>query len=343
MTQAFNPSATQPYMLTLCQLAGPVTIRVPESPQLKQFKFFMSRSRQGDGREQFKLHMGYFRSFEEAERWAQALRGRYPEAVAARAPQETPPAAPPSDPSAITDTQVLRVLEARRSSPTDDSSEDRARGISLVSPEDTGSRRALKDAVTQGAPVSFAVQLLVSETDIDVAKVPSLSIFRAHTLYKVSGVRAQRAWHALRLGFFRDAISAKQVGYYVRSRFGSVAVVPVTENERTHAIDHPIETKLLCDDFQRSIDATLDADRSQTNAQKSAEPGNQAAPATPGTRNQAAPATPAQSPTTKRGDAALEQSLAMLAADEMWNDPESLTETGVRHLKFEIQKNRSSR
>jgi hypothetical protein len=39
----------------------------------------------------------------------------------------------------------------------------------------------------------------------------------------------------LRLGFFTDAVSAKQVAQYVRSEFTSVSVVPVTERERTRA------------------------------------------------------------------------------------------------------------
>ena len=37
------------FMLTLCQLAAPVSIRPPQSPQLKPFTFFMSRARQPDG------------------------------------------------------------------------------------------------------------------------------------------------------------------------------------------------------------------------------------------------------------------------------------------------------
>jgi hypothetical protein len=30
----------------------------------------------------------------------------------------------------------------------------------------------------------------------------------------------------------------------------------------------------------------------------------------------------------------------MLAASEIWNDPDSLNETGVRHLKVDVQKRR---
>ena len=47
-----------------------------------------------------------------------------------------------------------------------------------------------------------------------------------------------------------------------------------------------------------------------------------------------------KTPPAKRRDS-LEQTLELLAASEMWNDPESHTETGVRHLNFEIQKRKS--
>ena len=125
-------------MLTLCHLATPMAISAPASPALRPFKFFMTRSRGGDGRELFRLHMGYFACFSEAERWAQALRVRYPHAVAARVPhgmvvhagseasvpslvdggQSLPTSSRRDDQSSasktLSDTQVLRVLEARR-------------------------------------------------------------------------------------------------------------------------------------------------------------------------------------------------------------------------------------
>src|SRR4029079_10559854 len=49
------------------------------------------------------------------------------------------------------------------------------------------------------------------------------------------GNRDGRRWYGLRLGFFTDGVSAKQVAQYVRSEFTSVSVVPVTDRERTRA------------------------------------------------------------------------------------------------------------
>ena len=81
-------------------------------------------------------------------------------------------------------------------------------------------------------PAKFAVQLQWSVQPISVDKLPPLAIFSAYSLYCVEGSREGRKWFGLRLGFFNDPISAKQVAAYVRSEFVSAAVVPVSAEER---------------------------------------------------------------------------------------------------------------
>jgi hypothetical protein len=88
---------------------------------------------------------------------------------------------------------------------------------------------------TTSTPAAFSVQLQWSVQPIDLARVPPLAIFGAYTLYTVEGSREGRRWFGLRLGFFTDAHSAKQVAQYVRSEFSSVAVVPVSLKERDGA------------------------------------------------------------------------------------------------------------
>jgi hypothetical protein len=88
---------------------------------------------------------------------------------------------------------------------------------------------------TTSTPAAFSVQLQWSVQPIDIARVPPLAIFGAYTLYTVEGSREGRRWYGLRLGFFSDANSAKQVAQYVRSEFSSVAVVPVSLKERDGA------------------------------------------------------------------------------------------------------------
>ena len=48
----------------------------PEQPELKRFTFFVSR-RFEEGRERFRLHMGYFPTLAEAEEWLGAVRDIY--------------------------------------------------------------------------------------------------------------------------------------------------------------------------------------------------------------------------------------------------------------------------
>src|SRR5579864_1360107 len=82
-------SGTGRFMLTLCRLAAPVSIRPPRSPQLKPFTFFTSRTLHPDGRENLYLHMGYFETLADAERWVKAVRPRYPSAFVTIAPVES--------------------------------------------------------------------------------------------------------------------------------------------------------------------------------------------------------------------------------------------------------------
>jgi hypothetical protein len=235
-----------PFMLTLCRLTAPVTIRPPQTPQLKSFTFFVTHSREADGSEGLHLNMGYFATLAEAQKWGQMLRSSYPEAIAVRAPDATPANdEQPADSGAMTDTQVIRVLETRRAPSTQAPVNTEGASISVVRPEDTSVRRILKEAVLQNAPVSFAVQLRWSVQPIDLAIVPSMPIFRAYKLYVSNGNRDGRSWYCLRLGFFNDAISAKQVAYHLRSSFTSVAVVPVTEAECAFADANRISATAL--------------------------------------------------------------------------------------------------
>src|SRR6185369_1894955 len=64
---------------------SPMALAHPSSPELKRYTFFVSRQRE-DGRERFRLHMGYFLSQEEAEQLLGAVRDVYPAAWAGPAP-----------------------------------------------------------------------------------------------------------------------------------------------------------------------------------------------------------------------------------------------------------------
>ena len=278
-----------------------------------------------------------------------------------------------ADDSSLTDTQVLRFLETRREE--DDSAKPQPpmqvdaaaeSGISLLKPDDTGTRRALKEAVSHNEAVSFAVQLQWSVQPVQLDKVPPLAIFSAYTLYSVEGSREGRRWYGLRLGFFNDAISAKQVAYYVRSEFASVAVVPVSPQERDRATEdnqrftgvgaprkrpgsEDNEFKLI-DSDEAPVAATPAAPSARPIAQRSAAAA--AAPPAVAAKQPASASRSARkdggkdagkvSARERRTPQTLEETLEILGANELAIDGanrDTASDTGVRHLRVEVQKN----
>jgi hypothetical protein len=277
--------------------------------------------------------------------------------AAAEQPRSTAPASrvPTVDPTSVdslSDTGVLRMLEVRRSDESEKGTDDANQGISMLKPDDTQTRRALKEAVIGNAPVSFAVQLQWSVQPVDLASVPPLAIFSAYTLYTVEGSREGRKWYGLRLGFFSDAISAKQVAYYVRSEFTSVAVVPVSPAEKSRASDE--ETKAATGAFQRKrVEQKIEEFKLFEEepaamvlpSPKAAAPAPAPAAAKPAAKG-AAPARKGSGGRVRakeqRSPKTLEETLEILGASDLEIDNgrgELLNDTGVRHLRVEVQKN----
>jgi hypothetical protein len=260
---------------------------------------------------------------------------------------------------ALSDTQVMRILEERRS-------RQRARGetpeassnIPMLRPDDTVTRRALQEAVQDNAAVSFAVQLQWSVQPMALDKVPPLAIFSAYTLYTVEGSREGHKWYGLRLGFFSDADAAKEVAYYVRSEFTSVAVVPVSPQERGRAAAADQKTEPAS--FQETPRAAsadditlLDAKDVELPARVAVAPMRGAAKLATGGARTVPPAARAAAHRSKKlrskGRAAerkapysLEETLEILGAGALEIDNgrgELINESGVRHISVEVRKN----
>src|SRR5579862_5036105 len=79
------PARKSRFVINLCGSTTPVSLTPPDHAGLKRFTFFVSRRRE-EGRERFRLHMGYFDSQEEAERLLDLVRDVYPAAWAGVAP-----------------------------------------------------------------------------------------------------------------------------------------------------------------------------------------------------------------------------------------------------------------
>jgi hypothetical protein len=252
-------------------------------------------------------------------------------------------------PQPLSDTQVMQILETRRTQEPTRAAADVSDGIPMLRPDDSGTRRALKEALHHNAAVSFAVQLQWSAAPMALDKVPPLAIFSAYTLYTVEGNRDGRKWYGLRLGFFSDATAAKQVAQYVRSEFASVAVVPVSPQERgrassadhktpavsfaeTQPATHPEEIKLL-------DDANMAAPRIPATPTGGAQTGSAAARAA-ATRSKALRSK--ERTAQRKGPYSLEETLEILGAGNLEIDNgrgELINESGVRHLKVEVRKN----
>lgn len=247
-------------------------------------------------------------------------------------------------PGVLPDSQVLRLLEQKRGDPLN----------------------------TTSTPAAFSVQLQWSVQPIDIARVPPLAIFGAYTLYTVEGSREGRRWYGLRLGFFSDANSAKQVAQYVRSEFSSVAVVPVSLKERDGASGttgaapvpaatdaHPAESrpterlpdqsaefKLLDDTGERPKLPGGVIRAAQARADAIAKPKTAAPPAKTAGLGRAA-----QKGGKSRGDRVhahekrapktLEETLEILGADELQIEGgrKLMSEGAIRHVDMKVQKN----
>ncbi|MBK6596689.1 MAG: hypothetical protein IPG25_01775 [Proteobacteria bacterium] len=503
------------FVINLCSSTTPMALAKPKDPALARFTFFVSR-RLEDGRERFRLHMGYFPSMVVAEEWLAVVREVYPGAWAGDAPGRklaarsaaapvatpaapaapasaaapAPPAAPKATPAApapptatlippatavptvhaapvarsstpptaakaqpeiddatviqrapaersttlpqpaapkpaptkpavsepalsppsplspaavaakaalksasapgvrskvaapesnirevlaeldeLTDTQTLRVLEGRNAPDKSGAKATYDEAIPLVRPDDTLTMRAIKADVQRQAPVSFAVQLEWSVTPIDASKVPPLAIFNAYTLYTTEANRQGRRWYGLRLGFFSDAISAKQVAYYIRSDFGSVAVVPVAAEEKEKATRPKVGDaamplvaatevqkieqdvfRLLDDDTPPPIELDVVGESSPRAVAKKSPPPvvsrNSVKTAVESARPRASKSArlSRQSAKAKSSAGRLDETLEILGADQLDFDKgrgELISDSGVRHLRVHVDRRSS--
>ncbi len=85
VTAAEGAAGAQLFVINLCASTSPMALTHPSTPELKRFTFFVTRQRE-DGRERFRLHMGYFTSQQAAEALLASVRDVYPAAWAGPAP-----------------------------------------------------------------------------------------------------------------------------------------------------------------------------------------------------------------------------------------------------------------
>src|SRR5262245_52886249 len=77
------------FLINLCSLDSPITVPQPRAPRLTRYSFFITHSWE-NGRRQYHLHMGYFGSIAEADKWLATLKRVYPDAHVGEAPESQP-------------------------------------------------------------------------------------------------------------------------------------------------------------------------------------------------------------------------------------------------------------
>ncbi len=83
----------------------------------------------------------------------------------------------------------------------------------------------------------FAIQLAASEHPVNLDTMPHLDIFEAYRLYSIATAGSGKIVHSLRLGFFKEAVSAEAVCGYLKTFFGAPSVLRVSIAEFTRFKD----------------------------------------------------------------------------------------------------------
>ena len=85
----------------------------------------------------------------------------------------------------------------------------------------------------------FAIQLAVSEQPVNLDTMPHLDIFEAYSLYSVASAGSGKILHSLRLGFFKEEVSAEAVSGYLKTFFTSPSVIRISIAEQARFKDAP--------------------------------------------------------------------------------------------------------
>lgn len=89
----------------------------------------------------------------------------------------------------------------------------------------------------------FAIQLAASEQPVNLDTMPRLDIFEAYCLYSVATAGSGKIVHSLRLGFFREAVSAEAVAGYLKTFFSSPTVLRISVAEHARFKDSTFPKK----------------------------------------------------------------------------------------------------
>jgi hypothetical protein len=146
----------------------------------------------------------------------------------------SPIVAPAADQSMTTDLLRARELAKQSAQWRQDNGEvptlDTTQTIRILT------KTELEDA---NRPKWFTVQLAISAHPANLDTMPHLDIFEAYSLYSVAVMEGTSIRHALRLGFFREEVSAEAVMGYLKTFFNEPLIVRIPDAEHDRFIDAP--------------------------------------------------------------------------------------------------------
>jgi hypothetical protein len=205
------------YVITLSTATLPMMLRVPFVHELEGFSVFRSRTIE-DGRERYRLYLGYFESAARAHEALAIVRRHYPSAWISCAPRYHL--------GSLDDTMNTAFRTIRR-----------ATARVVPRPETAAVLAAPTVPAAPPLPQRYVVQLDSSPAPIPSAAIPQLPILRAYHLYRARMARVDGPVHLLRLGFYKEVHAAQQVAEFVRSSFPRAQVLPVSHREFLRTIE----------------------------------------------------------------------------------------------------------
>ncbi|HZF16414.1 MAG TPA: hypothetical protein VE046_10765 [Steroidobacteraceae bacterium] len=235
------------FVINLDSSSLPMALLVPFRHELEGFSVFRSRKIE-EGRERFRLHVGYFDTQKHAEEALEVVRKYFVGAWISSAPGENLGSL---EDTVTAEFRLVRTAYARVVKPKDAHRHAEFPAPQSLSPSPVTSKIVASAVVREptieepeldGTPTKpekqrYAAQLEWAVAPIIAADIPRLAIFDAYSLYTVREQREGVPQYGLRLGFFSSADSARQVAEYVRAEFPNVSVIPVSHREYTRALE----------------------------------------------------------------------------------------------------------
>jgi SPOR domain len=165
-------------------------------------------------------------------------------APASKSAAPTPPSAPVTPAKSMAEASKMKAAQATAPSSIKASVAPPVRKSDGPAPDldSTQTIRALTsdELKDESQEKWFAIQLAISDQPVNLEAMPRLDIFEAYRVYSVASAGSGKITHSLRIGFFREEVSAEAVSGYLKTFFASPSVVRISIAEQARFKDPPV-------------------------------------------------------------------------------------------------------